>query len=419
MKTTKAYLICILILIANQAAAQEPAVTEIQQVKTDSALRIINLNPFINLQVDSSISYNLELNQTEGNFFWYLRGAPLGVRVNKDNGLLTCRADRSFFLSGKLRYDYKYNVQVGVHDLRNNQRKVDTTFVIIFYNTEVVPSRIRPSVSSPLIVDEGDTINFRLQCEAGSFPITQVNYYAGALIKGMKQVKQCDDEFVWVPPFDFVEETDSGQVKIVNINFVGSNKFMEKDTALVRIVVRNTLNYPLAVAEYQVQALAVKNYILQLKYSFLQLDRTIKKVKSTRTAFDVTSSATALSGTILNTSSTESSQKAGKILPGVGLALVPVKEAVSPQKVYDQNQASLVRTSIKRLEYMLADNSLVGEKDPNLISKTAKLKEELKQVQIQLIDMPVGIDNTMSEEELTQYFNNPRVSKKYRLKKRK
>jgi len=41
----------------------------------------------------------------------------------------------------------------------------------------------------------------------------------------------------------------------------------------------------------------------------------------------------------------------------------------------------------------------------------------LKQIQIQLIDIPVDITNNMSEQELNEYFNSPKVNKKYRLKK--
>ena len=174
----------------------------------------------------------------------------------------------------------------------------------------------------------------------------------------------------------------------------------------------DALNYPLAVKEYHAQVNSVKNYILQLKYSFLQLDRGIKKVKNPRTAFDITSSATALSGTVLASSSNPGSQKMGSILPGVGVSLVPVKEAVLPQKAYDQNQASLIRSSIKRLEYMLDDNTLLSERDPGVLTKTAKLKDELKQIQIQLIDIPVGLDNNMTEKELDDYFHNPKVNKK-------
>ena len=65
---------------------------------------------------------------------------------------------------------------------------------------------------------------------------------------------------------------------------------------------------------------------------------------------------------------------------------------------------------------MLTDNTLVGEKDPDIVQKTTKLKEELKQAQIQLIDVPVDFTNNMTEDELNNYFNSPKVNKKYRLK---
>ncbi len=58
---------------------------------------------------------------------------------------------------------------------------------------------------------------------------------------------------------------------------------------------------------------------------------------------------------------------------------------------------------------------LVGEKDPDIIKKTQKLRDELTQVQLQLIDVPVVEDSTDSKE-LDEYFNNPKVNKKYRLK---
>jgi hypothetical protein len=64
---------------------------------------------------------------------------------------------------------------------------------------------------------------------------------------------------------------------------------------------------------------------------------------------------------------------------------------------------------------MLFDYSLVGEKDPAIVAKTNKLKEELKQSQLQLIDVPVDIANDMTEEDLNNYFNSPKVNKKYRL----
>ncbi len=64
------------------------------------------------------------------------------------------------------------------------------------------------------------------------------------------------------------------------------------------------------------------------------------------------------------------------------------------------------------------DNVLITERDPDILKKTGRLKEELKQSQMQLIDIPVDITTAMNEEELNNYFNNPKVNKKYRLKQR-
>jgi cob(I)alamin adenosyltransferase len=206
-------------------------------------------------------------------------------------------------------------------------------------------------------------------------------------------------------------------MKVVQLSFVGSNKFMLKDTAVVTIIVRDALNYPLALEEYDRIIKSINTYVLQLKYTFLQLDKNVKKVKSTRTTFDITGSTAALTGSILNSSSNEKTQKTGRVLPSIGVSLVPVKEAVAPPKNFDQNQASLIRSSIKRLDYMIRDNSLIGERDARIKEKTNKLKEELKQIQIQLIDIPIEITNNMTEEELNQYFNSPKVNRKYRIKK--
>ena len=96
---------------------------------------------------------------------------------------------------------------------------------------------------------------------------------------------------------------------------------------------------------------------------------------------------------------------------------MPIKEAVAPQKIYDQNQASLVRTSIKRLDYILRDNILLGERDADISRKTNKLREELKGVQVQLIDVPLELASSTNEQELNDYFNNPKVNKKYRTRK--
>src|SRR4029078_8738238 len=155
----------------------------------------------------------------------------------------------------------------------------------------------------------------------------------------------------------------------------------------VKLIVKDALNYPLATEEYNQTVRNVNRYVLQLKYTFLQLDKRLKKTKTYRTTFYLTSATTSLTGTVMATSSNEVTQRNGKILPSVGLALVPIKEASVPNKAVDQNQAALIRTSIKRLEYMVQDNQLIGGKDAEIIRKNNKLKEELKQVQIQLIEV--------------------------------
>lgn len=380
-------------------------------------LRIINLNPYFTIHSDSTLSYNLEINRDESKYYWFLRNSPVGMRINKDDGVLTFKAEKSFFLSGKLKYDVEYKVNVGVQNLSNPLERTDTVFTIVFYNTDIVVSRVKPSVSSTITVDEGDTVSFKVQCENGSFPIENITFFANRPLKNYTLVKKCDDDFTWMAPFDFVKDTDSGKVKILLLSFVGTNKFQAHDTATVKIIVRDALNYPLAVDDYNQTKKNIENYILVLKYTFLQLDKGVKKTKSTRTSFDITSSTTALTGSILASSASSSTQKIGQVLPSVGVSLVPVKEAVAPQKVFDQNQASLVRSSIKRLDFMLRDNSLVGERDPDISKKIAKLKDEIKQAQVQLVDVPLELAQSIPEDELNEYFNSPKVNKKYRLKR--
>jgi len=384
----------------------------------DTVLRIINLNPYFSLHVDSVLQYRMEINKNPEEYYWYLKNSPIGVRLNKDNGMLTVKVEKSYFFSGKLKYDNEYKVNIGVQNLRDPKDKVDTSITIVFYNTDIIPSKVKPSVSGTLYVEEGETVNFKVQCENGSFPIENITFFSNTPLINYSVIRECNQDFTWSPGFDFVKDSDSSKVKVVILSFVGANRFMLKDTAVVRIVVKDALNYPLALDEYNKQTRAVNTYILQLKYTFLQLDRNVRKGKNTRTTFDITGSTTALTGSILSSSSSESAVKTGRVLPSVGVSLVPVKEAVSPAKTFDQNQASLIRSSIKRLEYMIRDNSLLGERDPQIVQKATKLKEELRQIQIQLIDIPIDITNNMTEEELNQYFNSPKVNRKYRIKKK-
>jgi hypothetical protein len=384
----------------------------------NDTLRIIDLNPYFSLQVDSVLDYQLQINKNPANYYWYLKNAPLGLKINKTNGMIHFKAEKSFFLSGKLKYDIPYKVLVGVQNLSDPKEKIDTAFTIVFYNTEIIPSRVKPSVDGTILVDEGDPVVFSVLCENGSFPIENIITQTSAPIGQFHPVKQCGDELTWTPSYDLVKESDSGKVRIITFYFIGSTKFQSKDTASVRIIVRDALNYPIETEEYNQVVKNIDRYVLQLKYTFFQLDKKLKRTRNYRTTFDLTSATTSLTGTIMSTSGSDEAQRTGKILPSVGLALVPIKEASVPTKNVDQNQAALIRTSIKRLEYMMQDNQLIGQKDPDIMKKINKLKEELKQVQVQLLEVPVELTNDLSEQELNRYFNSPRVNKKYRLSTR-
>jgi len=382
---------------------------------TDTALRIKNLNPYFNLHVDSTLRYPLIINKDVAKYYWFLKNSPVGLKINKDNGELTFKAEKSYFLSGRLKYDYEYKVSLIVQNLDNPQEHVDTNFVLLFYNTEIIPSKIKPTVTNTLFIDEGDTVNFKLQCDNGNFPIEEITYFSNYPIKSLTPVSKCNDDFTWVAPFDFVKETEKEKLKKLEIYFIGTNKFNNKDTAVINIIVKENINYPQQVIEFEKLRIDIEYYVVQLKSSFRLVDKKIKKTKSTRTNFDLASASAGLGGTVFSSLPGNGQQTVGKILPSVGVSLVPVKEATAPNSTADQSTASMIRGSIKRLEYLLADNGLVGDRDPDILNKSRKLKEELKQTQIQLIDIPVAEDNT-SKKELDDYFNNPKVNKKYQAK---
>ncbi|HXS56331.1 MAG TPA: hypothetical protein VN726_09415 [Hanamia sp.] len=383
----------------------------------DTVLRIKNFSPYFTLHVDSTLDYHFEINKDPQNYYWYLKNSPVGLKINKDNGVLHFKAEKSFFLSGKLKYDNEYKVKLGVQNLYDVSDKVDTTFTLLFYNTDIIPSRIKPSVNNDLSMDEGDTLNFKLQCDEGTFPVESITYSSNFPIRSSTQITKCGDEFSWVAPYDFIREDENLKSKTLILKFIGVDKFYNRDTATVKVIVNQTINYPQRLLEYEKMNTYIEKYITQLKVTFRSLDKKIKRTKNSRTTFDLTSASTALGGTIFSSLPNQTQQTTGKILPSVGVALVPVKEAVAPNKSYEQNSASLVRSDIKRLQYLLSDNMLVGDKDPDIVKKTTRLKEELKQVQLQLIDVPIEED-VSDTKELDEYFNNPKVNRKYRLKQK-
>ena len=382
----------------------------------DTLLRIKNFSPYFTLHVDSTLDYNFEINKEPNEYYWYLKNSPVGLKINKDNGLLHFKAEKSFFLSGKLKYDKEYKVTLGVQNLNDAKDKMDTTFTILFYNTEIIPSRIKPTVGSDLSIEEGDTLNFTLQCEEGTFPIESITYSTNYPAKSLTPISKCGDNFSWVAPYDFIKDDEGVKSKKLIIKVIGVDKFFNHDTATINVNVKETINYPQRLLEYQKLVTNIENYIYQLKITFRELDQKIKHTKNTRTTFDLASASTALGGTVFSSLPGDGGKTTGKILPSVGVALVPVKEAAAPNKSYEQNSASLVRSDIKRLQYLLSDNMLLGDRDMDIVKKTNKLKDELKSVQLQLIDVPL-VEEPATKEEVDKYFNNPKVNKKYRLKR--
>jgi hypothetical protein len=385
---------------------------------TDTVLRVINLNPFFTIQVDSTLTYDFQINRPKSNYFFYLKNAPIGVKLDKSTGLLYFKADKSYFKSGKLKYDIPYAVELGVQNLRNADERFESSFTLLFYSTEVIVSKLKPTVGNLMYLEEGDSIRFRVQCEEGSFPVEQITIITNEPISNFKTVVKCNDEFAWMVPYDFIRDNDTAKQKTLALQFIGADKFRNRDTALVKLVIKPGINYIQKNLEHQQVAAEMKKYITNLKLTFYVISTNIKNNKSTRTGFDITGSSTAMLGTILSTAGESVSAKnVGKVLPSVGLTLVPVKEAIAPNKVQEQNTASQVRATIKRLDYILTENMMIGEKDPDILAKTRKLRDELKQSQLQLVDLPmVEFDPRYSQEQAEKYFNNPKVNKKYRLK---
>src|SRR5438046_9249938 len=124
----KRFLTALLLLKICFAFAQDSVST----FHPDTSLRIIDLNPYFSLHVDSVLDYQLQINKNPVYFYWYLKNAPLGLKINKTTGQIHFKADRSFFLSGKLKYDVPYKVFVGVQNLNDPAEKIDTSFTIVF-----------------------------------------------------------------------------------------------------------------------------------------------------------------------------------------------------------------------------------------------------------------------------------------------
>src|ERR1700760_3863870 len=125
------------VVVSNQALAQIPTFHAPMQLQDttkspDDTLRIRNLDPYFTLHVDSSLYYQLEINRDPARYYFFMKDAPVGMKI-KENGTITFRADKSYFLSGRLKYDVPYKVRIGVQNLDNPKDRVDTSFTIQFF----------------------------------------------------------------------------------------------------------------------------------------------------------------------------------------------------------------------------------------------------------------------------------------------
>ncbi len=393
-------------------------IIDLPTIHLDTPLRIINFSPFFSLHVDSSLNYRFQINKDYKKYYWYLKSAPVGFKIDKDNGTLSFKTNKSLFLTGRLKYDKEYPVIFGVQNLSDPLDKLDTALNVIFYSTDVIYPRIKPSVVSPITINEGDRLSFSVLCENGNFPIDKILVSTDVSIGNFKLPKHCDDSFEWTPGYDFVTENTPKGERIVNLEFIGSTNFNYADTAKIKVIVKDGLNYDIASQEYKGAYSNMQSWILRYKYTFYQLDQRVKKTKSWRSGFDITTATTTLTGTVLATTAgnDKGKQNTGKILPSIGVVAMPVKETAAPSKTIEQNQATLLRSNIKRLEYVLTENRLLGERDPQINAKTEVLKKELRQSQNQLSEVPTEMSERLSDKQLNDYFDNPRVQKKYRLR---
>ncbi len=400
--------------VGPDSALHKP-VHEMTHFIIDTSLRITNFSPFFSLHVDSSISYKFLINKDSKKYHWYLKEAPVGFKMDKDNGVLSFRSSKSLFLSGRLRYDKEYPVKFGLQNLSNPLDKLDTTLHVTFYSTDVVYPSIKPSVVSPVTVTEGDKLSFNILCENGNFPIDKILLSSDISIGNFKLPKTCDDSFEWTPGYDFVTEKDAKKEKEATLLFIGTTNFNYADSARVKVIVKDGLNYDVATNEYRTADSLIKKWIRTLKVTFVQIDKKVRKTKGTRAAFDITAASTGIGATVVNMAG-KPNNAAGKILPGTAVLITPIKEASAPAKTAEQNQATLLRSNIKRLEYILNDNQLSDNRDPLIATKTNTLRTELRQSQIHLIDVPTEVFADMTDKQLDNYINSRKVQKKYRMK---
>jgi hypothetical protein len=251
----------------------------------DTALRITNVNPYFTLHVDSILSYDFIINKNPTDYYWFLTNSSVGVKIDRKTGTLYVKGEKALFKTGRLKYDIPYKVQVGVQNLHNPTDRVDTSITILFYSTEIIVSKLKPSTASTLSLEEGDSVQFRIQCDEGSFPFEQINVNSSVPLSNYTAVKKCNDQFKWNIPFGLFKDNDTAKQKIILLEFIGSDKFFNRDTAVVRLVIKPGINYPVRNQQYQKEYDGLKTYIKKLTLTFAVISEEVRKNKKKKNYF--------------------------------------------------------------------------------------------------------------------------------------
>ena len=157
--------------------------------------------------------------------------------------------------------------------------------------------------------------------------------------------------------YDFIKEGDTAKTRSLYVNFIGANKFNNRDTALVRIIVRDNINYPQRVLEYVTLRKEVENYAVQLKGNFMMLDKNVKSTKNTRTTFDMTSAATALEAPYFLPWKARPPRMRARSFRVLAWLCSREQKPLHPAR-FTSKLSRADQNSIKRLDFTLSDNSL-------------------------------------------------------------
>jgi len=387
----------------------------------DTTLCIINVSPCFYLYPDSAIAYQLRLNRNPSGYTWYLKNNPPAVQLDSKTGMLYIKASATLFRQQKMFFGHRYVVSLGVQNNRDPTEWTDTSFAVIFQDPAIARGQIIPSVAGDIFAEEGDTIRFTLGCDNGNALVQSIKLSTSVAIGNYTSIQRCDDVFMWAIPFDFIRDRDSLDLRELRLTFVSIDDLQKKDTAEINIVIRQGINYVEKNQEYRKTAEEVKKYVQSLKLTFYVLNKSLRFNKFSRALFDVSAALTALAPAVIPEQQDEAKTGSGwnvsKLLPGIGLTLIPIKESLVPVKVQERANANQVRAVAKKLEFALLQNNLIGHRDPAVLNMICNLHEELRQARMQLIEVPLmEFDEDLSIEDAESYFKNYRTHKRHRLK---